>query len=77
MRPALVLTTTLIALALAGCQTTRGTVTTGKRVSPEVERQARCAGWKDITYSGKSDTKLTVDQIRRHNSTGIRKRCWK
>ena len=55
-----------IALALGGCASTM-TATTS---------QAQCSGWKPITYSGKRDTKETVQQAQIHNLTGKKLGCW-
>jgi hypothetical protein len=68
----------LSALALMGCATIPGTVTTskGKRVSPEAERKARCAGWPVGTYSAKNDTDETVHFVRKYKAVGQRKGCW-
>lgn len=49
---------TLLAL-LAACQTIPKTATTGREI---------CRIWGSVTYSGKGDTKLTVDQIRALNA---------
>lgn len=50
---------TLLALS-AACQTTQTTATMPGR---EV-----CRIWGSVTYSGKGDTKLTIDQIRALNA---------
>jgi outer membrane murein-binding lipoprotein Lpp len=52
---------------LAGCATTATTATTAK---------AQCAAWRAITYSSKNDTAETVRQVRVHNRTGQKIRCW-
>jgi hypothetical protein len=54
-------------LILTGCITTRTTAT---------DKRSQCAAWRSITYSMKSDSKVTVDQIRIHNATGKRLGCW-
>ena len=52
---------------LAGCATTRTTVTTAR---------AQCAAWRAITYASQHDTAETVRQVRVHNRTGQKLRCW-
>lgn len=60
---------TLLASLAAGCQTTQtGTTATST--------ESQCVAWRNITYSTKHDTPLTVEQIRVHNATGVRLGCW-
>jgi hypothetical protein len=53
---------------LAACATT-GSTATG--------REAQCAPWRAISYSGKRDSPATVRQVRVHNRTGQNLGCWK
>jgi hypothetical protein len=52
---------------LSGCATTGTTATT---------IDGQCAAWRAITYSSKGDTAETVRQVRVHNLTGQKLRCW-
>ncbi len=75
-RPALTLSLLCVLSApIVGCfATTQGTATTGRS---EMNRQARCSGWEPLDYSAEGDTPQTVYGIRKHNRTGVNKRCWK
>lgn len=57
-----------LTILLPNCATTPITATSVKSV---------CAGWRPITFSAAKDTRETVDQVRTHNKTGQRRRCWK
>jgi len=46
-------------------------------VSKAAEQQARCAGWRKLSYTANEDHARTITGIRQHNQTGINKRCWK
>ncbi len=66
----LMLFVTLLASLLVGCQTSgMGTTVT--------DNEGQCIAWRAITYSTKKDTAMTVQQVREHNATGKRLRCWK
>jgi hypothetical protein len=52
----------------SGCAATRTTATTV---------EALCAPWRAISYSGRNDMPQTVRQIRVHNATGAKLKCWK
>lgn len=58
----------LLALSLPSCATTRTTATTA---------EALCAPWRAISFSGRNDTAQTVRQVRVHNATGAKLKCWK
>jgi uncharacterized membrane protein YeiB len=73
-RLALTLSVLCMTSLLTNCVTTRGTATAGRA---KASHDARCAGWRAIDYSAKGDTTRTVTQVRRHNQTGVNKRCWK
>jgi len=64
-------------LATTACfEATRTTVTAGGG-NPEAERQARCAAWRRIQYSGQGDTLATIRSVRVHNAVGRKLQCWK
>jgi hypothetical protein len=45
--------------------------------NPEAERQARCAAWRRIAYSGQGDTLITIRAVRVHNAVGRKLQCWR
>lgn len=59
----------LLALPLANCQHT------GIQTSV-TDNDGQCVAWRKILASRK-DTAMTVQQVREHNATGRRLRCWK
>jgi hypothetical protein len=65
---ALALFALLTAIPLAGCQHT-GTA------SGATSLKVVCRPWRPIYYS-KKDTSKTQNQVRIHNGTGERLRCW-
>lgn len=63
-------------LATTACfEATRTTVTAGGG-NPQAEREARCAAWRRIGYSGQHDTLVTIRAVRVHNAVGRKLQCW-
>lgn len=78
-KPALTLSALLVlCLPTAACfEATRTTVTATGGSYRATEQQARCSGWRKITFDAENDTIDTIQQVRVHNRTGRNKRCWK
>jgi len=67
------LVVTLLGPLLGACVTTGGTVTAGRS---ELNRQARCAGWPEGSYSH-NDTLQTQRWFMVYDGVGRRKKCWR
>lgn len=67
VRLVLVLSVTSVACGLGGCATTGTTAVNTKII---------CKPWRSITYDTTKDTQQTIYQIRVHNRTGERLKCW-